>query len=218
MAARRGSFSAKRGHDPVDIITDAVKKLEEVIEGSGCTDNIVVLMVNPDIVACQYEWGAVMEAAFGGRTAEFTTTEPMSAKTRVSDMFGVPLEEPRLRAAACAIVNAVSAFLCISRKHHSCKRKCHAQCRVDLAKALAGKTLYCHPKMQVLSREMGNFIMDSPERADVILLNGDGLISPEGTRFFRESSFRGKLLLAGPSTAGVAALEKTGHFCPYGRG
>ena len=197
----------------MDIIIDAVRKLERAIEGTGCEESPVILRVDPDAVPCQYERGAVMDASFGGRTAEFTTSEPARATTRVSFMFGAALETTRLRAAACAIINVVSGFLCMSRKLRACKPECHGPCRAELIGLLAGKTAYCHAKMPALLRAPGSRITEAPESADVIILNGDGMISHEGDRLLTEYGGSKRLLLVGPSTAGVAAL-KNGAFLP----
>ncbi|MEN6609310.1 MAG: hypothetical protein ABFC24_00565 [Methanoregulaceae archaeon] len=202
----------------MDLICDAVNRLEKAVTGCGYEDGGVILEVNPERVPCQYERGAVMEATFGGMAAEFTTADPMRAATRVSFMFGAPLETAQLRAAASGIMNAVTGFLCMSRKLRACNRECHGACRAGLVAMLAGKTVYCHTKMPALLRETGAVITDDAEKADIILLNGDGMISPEGGEFFSGSSGKRNVLFLGPSTAGVATLEQADHFCPYGTG
>jgi len=199
-----------------DIIRDAVDRLEAAVTGCGYEDGGVILQVNPDAHPCQYERGAVMEAVFGGKTAEFTTGDPLRAATRLSFMFGAPLETLQLRATAAAIINAVTGFLCMSRKLRACKRECHGACRAELLSRISGKTVYCQTKMPVLLPGSGATITNDPEKADIILLNGDGLISPQGSEFFGDAAGTGTILCVGPSTAGVAALEKAEHFCPYG--
>lgn len=199
-----------------DIIRDAVNRLEEAVKGCGYEDGGVILQVNPDATPCQFERGAVMEAVFGGKAAEFTTNDPMRAATRLSFMFGAPLETHQLRATASAIINSVTGFLCMSRKLRACKKECHGACKGELIAQIAGKTVYCHTKMPALLQGSGVTVTEDPEKADIILLNGDGMISPQGSGFFLKASEGKQILCIGPSTAGVAALEKVDHFCPYG--
>jgi len=116
----------------MDILKDAVRRLEELTRGSGCEDGNIVLSVNPDRAVCQFEKGACMEAAFGGTTAEFITFEPTRGTTRLTFLFGAALERPAHRAAACAIINVMTGFLCISRTRLSCDPECHAACMRDL--------------------------------------------------------------------------------------
>jgi hypothetical protein len=201
----------------VDFIVETVRKLEETIMGSGCEDNAVILQVNPDAVPCQYERGAVMEAIFGGKTAEFVTAEPIQATTRVAFMFGAPLGQPNLRAAACAIINVVTGFLCISRTLHSCTQECHRACQANIGRIIGGKIVYCATGMPAAFRETGALPAGDPESAEVLLINGDGIISQEGGELIAMYSGKKLIFFLGPSTAGVAALRNLNHFCPYGR-
>ena len=41
-----------------------------------------------------------MVASFGGKTAEFVTDNPIRARTKISFMFGAPLDTPQTRSAA----------------------------------------------------------------------------------------------------------------------
>ncbi len=200
----------------MDIIVDTVNRLEQVVSGSGCEDGGVVLKPDPDKTPCQYDRGAMIESWFGGRTAEFTTSEPLYATTRVSYMFGAALETLQLRAAACAIVNVLCAFLCIIRIRHSCKKECHRPCLQELARFAKGRSVYCIPEIPAISRGTEFIVADCPEQADIILVNGNGVISPEGDRIVTEYRELKILVLLGPSTGGVAALQKIKHFCPYG--
>jgi hypothetical protein len=97
----------------MDILIAAVKKLEERVHNTGCEDGNIVLSVNPDAVPCQFENGALMEASFGGRKAQFVTSDPIRATTRIGFMFGAPLDKPAQRGAAGAIINVITGFLCI---------------------------------------------------------------------------------------------------------
>lgn len=78
----------------MDIVTDSVNRLEEMLKCSGCEETGVRLDVDPDAHNCQFERGACMTASFGGRTAEFVTDDPIRATTKISFMFGTPLEPP----------------------------------------------------------------------------------------------------------------------------
>jgi len=99
---------------------EAIKKLEKILEDSGCEDGIVSLSVNYDTDVCQYPRGVCMEAQFGGKSGWFVTNNPIRADTRISFMYGAPLNDPKQRGAAIAIINAVSAFFCLSRKYQAC--------------------------------------------------------------------------------------------------
>jgi hypothetical protein len=200
----------------MDIVIDAVNKLQEVLRHSGCEDGPVVLRIDPDEVYCQYEKGACMEACFGGRTAEFVTSDPVRATTKVGFMFGAPLDSPATRGAACAILNVVTAFLCMNHNIRACPAASHAPCRQDLKKRTGSGNIFCLGTMPAVERELGRFIVPEPESADIILINGEGIIAP-GTGETVEK-FRNKktILLIGPSTAGTAHLETIERFCPYG--
>ena len=84
-----------RWGDVMDIVADSVIRLEEIIHHSGCEETGVRLDVDPDAKTCQYERGACMIASFGGRSAEFVTDDPIRAMTKISFMFGAPLENAR---------------------------------------------------------------------------------------------------------------------------
>jgi hypothetical protein len=200
----------------MDIVIDAVKKLQDTLHHSGCEDGPVVLRVDPDVVPCQYEKGACMEAGFGGRTGEFVTFDPIRATTKIEFMFGAPLDTPATRGAACAVLNVVTAFLCLSRGVRACPMSCHTACRQELTKKLQTTRVYSIGPVLPAIQETGGFIVDNPDIADCILVNNEGLIA-EGTGDLIEKYRENKVvLLLGPSTAGIASLEKLERFCPYG--
>ena len=124
----------------MDIITESVKKIEALLEHGGCMDAGVLLDVDPDAVICQFERGASMSASFGGKSADFATYDPIRARTKVSFMFGAPLDTAPVRGAACAIINVVLGFLCMSRVLHSCPESCHVSCRDQMLQEIAGKS------------------------------------------------------------------------------
>jgi len=199
----------------MDILKDAVRKLEDLVRGSGCEDGNIVLSVNPDRTVCQFERGACMEAAFGGTTAEFITFEPTRGITRLTFLFGAALERPAHRAAACAIINVMTGFLCISRTKLSCDPECHAACRRDLIEKVGAMEVGgLHVPVNALARLPHH--ADIPGCGEVVLVGGEGLISPEAGALFG-GDHATEVLLVGPSTAGVARLEDLPHWCPYGK-
>ncbi|MCX6686040.1 MAG: hypothetical protein NTV10_05275 [Methanoregula sp.] len=200
----------------MDIVMDAVSKLKKVLHFSGCEEGPVVLQVNPDIVPCRFEKGACMEACFGGRTAEFMTFDPIHATTKLEFMFGVPLDTPVTRGAACAILNVATAFLCMSRNLRACPPACHDPCRQDLAKRLGGGRVFCAGAIPPVELGSGRYVAEDPESADIIVINGEGSIEPGTGDLIQKYGDSKKILLLGPSTAGIANLEKIERFCPYG--
>jgi len=200
----------------MDIVIDAVKKLQDTLRHSGCEDGPVVLRADPDIVSCQYEKGACMEAGFGGRTGEFVTFDPIRATTKSEFMFGAPLDTPATRGAACAVLNVVTAFLCMSRGVRACPVSCHPACRQELTARLRTTRVYSIGPFPPAMQETGGFIVNSPDFADCILVNNESLIAA-GTGDLIEKYRENKtVLLLGPSTAGIASLERLERFCPYG--
>lgn len=201
----------------MDIITDSVNRLQEHLEQCGCEDTGVRLDVDPDRVLCEYERGACMVATFGGRTAEFATDDPIRALTRISFMFGAPLETPNVRSAACAIINVATGFFCLSRVLHACPKALHTPCMAELAGELQGHRVYCAGTMPALGRLPGPEITTNVEEADTILINHEGLIAPETGDLVTTWSGKKRILFLGPSTAGVSRLQDREHWCPYGK-
>ena len=196
---------------------DAIERLETILADSGCEDGIVTLCVNYDADVCQYPKGVCMEGRFGGRSGQFVTGEPTRANTRISFMFGAPLKDLKQRAAAGAIVNAVSAFLCLTRKHQPCTPDCHAPCLAELSREVAGKRIYLLGPMPVLKRALAGQLVDSPEAADVFLVAGDGMATDAGVACIDAYREEKRMIFLGPSAAGVSGLICLEHWCPYGR-
>ena len=121
------------------LVKKAIQEFERRIEGSGCEEGIIALSVDPDCRPCQFDQGACMIASYGGRSAEFVTFEPTRAKTRISFMFGASVDTLATRAAACAILNAATGFLCMNRVLRSCSPGCHEPCLNKLKERLEGK-------------------------------------------------------------------------------
>lgn len=201
----------------MDIVVESVKKIEELAEHSGCAEAGVLLDVNPDTPICQFEQGAAMSAAFGGRSAVFTTFDPLRVRTKISFMFGALLDTPASRSAAVAIINAVLGFLCMSRVLHSCPVTSHTNCSEELVRELAGKRLFCIGSMGRSGSNVFSNIAKNPTEAEIILISGDGLIAEGTGDIFETYKNEKRIICIGPSTAGVARLSEIEHWCPYGR-
>lgn len=199
------------------LLHNTINRLEEILEDSGCEDGVVTLSTNYDVDICQYPRGICMEGLFGGKSGQFITNDPIRANTRISFMYGASLKDKRQRGAAIAIVNAVSAFLCLSRKHRPCTPDCHAPCLTDLSREIAEKRVYLLGPMPTLERALISQVVDSPEAADLILVAGDGMTSEEGITCIDEFLGKKRMIFLGPSTAGVSGLMNLEHWCPYGR-
>jgi hypothetical protein len=200
----------------MDLIIESVKKLETLIEHSGCYDTGVKLDVDPDAVNCWYEKGACMTAEFGGKRGVFITFDPIRACTKISFMFGAPLDTLQVRGAACAIINVSAGFFCLARTIRPCTGSSHAPCGVQLAAELAGKQVFIHGIIQSLGSLTGIQITTNLSDAEVILIAGEGLIAT-GTGDLIETYAKTKRIICiGPSTAGTARLNELEHWCPYG--
>lgn len=199
------------------IIEESVHLLEERVQGSGCEDGVVNLRVDPDSTKCPYEHGVCMVATFGGKSAEFVTCEPTRATTKLSFMFGATFENPGVRAAACAIINALTGFLCINRVNHACVPGSHQPCLVELKKKINCRKVFLAGSSPRLEMELQAFLVETIEDAEVIVVNGDGLVSGEGVRSVTFSYPGKEMIFIGPSTSGVAVLKKIPRWCPYGR-
>lgn len=200
----------------MDIIIDTVTKLESMMNDSGCEDSGVVLDVNTDTVICQFERGACMTASFGGRSADFITYDPIRAKTKISFMFGTPLDTPPVRGAAVAIVNVATGFFCLSRILHSCPESSHTECRRQLAQELGGKRIFLLSSMPAIETVFRSTIVKTPHDADVILINGEGIIEKGTGDIIRNNEETKRILCLGPSTAGIARLNQLELWCPFG--
>jgi len=200
----------------MDIIIETVKKLETMMKDSGCEDGGVVLDVNPDTVNCQFECGACMTASFGGRSADFITRNPIRAKTKISFMFGAPLDALPVRGAAAAIVNVVAGFFCLSRTLHSCPGSSHRDCQRQLLDELSGKKIFCYGIIPEIETIFGSANVTTPHDADIILINGEGMIEQGAGRMLMDYNATKRVLCLGPSTAGIARLNQLEHWCPFG--
>jgi hypothetical protein len=200
----------------MDLIIDTVKKLESMMKDSGCEDSGVVIDVRSNTVNCQFERGACMTASFGGRSADFITYDPIRANTKISFMFGTPLDTPPLRGAAVAIVNVATGFFCLSRVLHSCPESSHSECCRQLLTELGGKRIFCRGSMPAIDAALKSAIVKNPQDADVILMNGEGIIEKGSGDLIRTYKDTKRIICLGPSAAGVARLNQFELWCPFG--
>lgn len=200
----------------MDLIIESVNKIETMVKDSGCEDSGVILDVRTDTVNCQFERGACMTASFGGRSADFVTFDPIRAKTKISFMFGTPLDTPPVRGAAAAIVNVVAGFFCLSRILHSCPESSHKECHRQLLDELGGKRIFCIGNMPSVESAFRKTIVTNPQDADAIVINGEGIIDPAAGEIIQNVKDTKKILCLGPSTAGIARLDQLVHWCPFG--
>jgi hypothetical protein len=200
----------------MDIVIQAVKKLEAMLEHGGCTDSGVLLDVDPDAVNCQFEKGACMTATFGGKCGVFTTFDPIRARTKISFMFDAQLDTPPVRGAACAIINVAAGFFCLTRVLRPCKSLSHSPCMQNLAAEISGKQVSCIGSTTGFESRSGIHLTENLSQADVIIINGEGIIR-EGIGYVIEQYRSSKRIICiGPSTAGIARLYEIEHWCPYG--
>jgi len=200
----------------MNLIASAVAKLEETVKNSGCEEGSVSLTRNPKRPVCQYPRGVCVEACFGDRRGHVITPEPIEACTKVSFMFGAPLGSQVERTAACAIVNAVTAFFCINRRVNACEQYQHAMCRSELTAELAGARVYVAGDVRALPTGEGIVFTEDPGRADIVLVVGPGLVAQESLAAVEKALGKKRVICIGPSTAGVATLLDVEHWCPYG--
>jgi len=201
----------------MDIIVESVHKIETLLEHSGCAEGDVLLDVNPDAKNCQFEKGACMTASFGGRTADFVTFDPIRARTKISFMYGAPLDTPAPRGAATAIINVVMGFFCLSRILHACPESSHAPCLDELKREIRGKKIYCTGTIPLIEKESGGLVVSDPADADLILINGEGITLAETGNLLERYAGEKPVLCIGSSVSGVARLYEYRHWCPYGR-
>ena len=204
------------GRTGMDLIRTAIKRLESRLEGSGSEEGVVRIDTDPDRITCQYEKGACLRATYGGRSAEFVTMDPLTATTRIGFMFGAGLEKPNQRAAACAILNVVAGFFCISRVLKSCHPEAHRECLAAL-RCEIGNAPVCLIGMVPTAGEKFGHVVHNPDEAAVLLIVGDGLLQPGTGELIQQYRGLKRILFLSPSTGGVSALLGCEHWCPFGK-
>ncbi len=197
-------------------INSAVQALVPMMEECGIAESPVLLTPDYDLPRCAYEKGVPIQVIFGGRSAVFVANEIIKATTKASFMSNAPLKKASQRAAAAGILNAVTGFLCTTRKLHACRQEEHSECRAELATKILNKRIYCYGDMPDARKLAGSLLVNRPEDADVVLVTGDGLIGDDAGILSELS--KEKVLYLGPSTVGTAQLLHCEHFCPFGRG
>ena len=201
----------------MDLIVESVNKIERMLENCGCEEGDVILEQNPDVVNCQYERGACMVASFGGKTAEFVTDNPIHARTKISFMFGAPMDTPKTRSAAGSILNVVAGFFSLTRVQHACPAPAHSPCLDRLKEEIRGKKIFFVGDLPVTDNGLKQYFVNSPEDADLIMFNGDGIIGNNAGEIIDSFKTSKRIICLGPSTSGIARLNQIEHFCPFGR-
>lgn len=198
------------------LLEQSVAQLEEIVRDTGCDDGAVTLRRNPDATNCQYERGVCILACYGGRTGEFVTQDPVEATTKIAFMFGTALKSPQAKGAACAILNVLASFLCLARGVRACQERSHPACLAGLRQLLAGKRVFLMGGSPLLEGELDSLMTGDPDHADVILINNEGLVADGASEIVSRCRDRKEIICIGPSTAGVAGLQRFSRFCPYG--
>lgn len=199
------------------LVNEAVEKLLETIEGCGCEEGEVVLRRRPDAPRCQFEYGVIIEAIFGGRSGEVVTESPVQARTKISFMKGARLDEEKERTAALAIINVATSFLCIARKVHACPPACHSPCLSELKDALRGRRIASISAIHGIINGPTGLPATETGSADLLLVTAGDLVSKEKEKELEELMKTKRVLFLGPSLNGLCCLLNFEHWCPYGR-
>jgi hypothetical protein len=148
---------------------------------------------------------------------EIVTSYPLEAVTKISFMYGSPLNSPVQRSAACAIINALSYFMCFTRIARACEKSSHENCLNELKEEISGKKVYLNGNLPGLYDRIKDNVVDLVDSADIIIVSGDGFFDEDKLAITEENRGRKRLIFAGPTTAGICIMENLEHWCPYGR-
>jgi hypothetical protein len=77
--------------------------------------------------------------------------------------------------------------------------------------------MYCVGSIPYLEDRYRDNQVIEPSDAEVIIINGDGIIDPGTGTIIENNKATKRIICVGPSTAGVARLQELEHWCPYGR-
>ncbi|MDD3976785.1 hypothetical protein L1994_08280 [Methanomicrobium antiquum] len=201
----------------MNIISKAVKELETKIYGSGCDDGVVTFSKVQKPEKCQYLNGECIKASYGGKHVEIATSYPLELKTKVSFMYGQPLDSPVQRTAACAILNVLSYFMCFSRTARACGKDSHDACLKELKEIIGDKKVFLNGFTPEISNIVSENIAACPEDADIILVSGEGLFDDEKLNITEEFLTKKRVIFTGPETSGICTIENHEYFCPYAR-
>jgi hypothetical protein len=113
-------------------------------------------------------------------------------------------------------VNVATGFFCLSRVLHSCPKSSHTECCRQLLYELGGKRIFFRGSIPAIEAAFRRTIVKDPEDADVILINGEGIIEKGTGDIIQTYKNTKRIMYLGPSTAGVARLNQYELWCPFG--
>jgi len=194
------------------ILHEAVDNLKEISETMGIEDCDLIYRHLPENERCQFSQGDVMAVEFGGRIAECTTTNPFTAKMKLENLYGAPLQAPKTRAAAMGALNVVSAFLMLTRKSGQCNSVFAEDCLAELVTYCKEKKVYIiGSNIPEITKKTNNM-----DEADLILVNGESFLVETGLDEIEHARNMNKeMKLVGPNCHGIAALLHIPIWCPY---
>lgn len=201
----------------MNLFMRAAEALRARSEGTGVEDGDLEIVRNHDALVCPYERGVPLEAAYGGRVAQFVTGAPVEARVKVSMLFGAPLAGERERSAAGAVINAVAGFFGFARNLRGCRIEDRPPCLRQLVAKTADRPVRLIGQSPLLEHAFAGRIADSTDAAGVVLVLGHGLVTEAGLDEVEHAKPGTEVLMVGPSTGGTAALVDLPHWCPYGR-
>lgn len=201
----------------MNIFVRAADALRCRIEGTGAEDGAIEIARNHDALVCPYERGVPLEAAYGGRVAQFVTGAPVEARVKVAMLFGAPLAGEHERSAAGAVINAVTGFFGFTRNLRGCAIEDRPPCLRELVAKTTGRSVRLVGSSPLLEHAFAGRIADEAEDAGVMIVLGHGLVTDAGLDAVDRARPGTETLMVGPSTGGMAALVDLPHWCPYGR-
>ncbi|UUX93554.1 hypothetical protein [Methanoplanus endosymbiosus] len=201
----------------MNIIEEAVKKLEENIFGSGCDDGVAAVSIKTDGRICPFSTGKCLGSTYGGKSVYMTTEYPFEVKTKISFMYNSELNNCLKRAAACALVNSMTNFMCFIRLSSPCDEGMESECLCKLKEIIGDKKVFLNGNMPFLKEKLISQVVASPEESDLIIISPDGIISDSGIEITDRFRDEKEMLFTGPGTAGICNILNLNHFCPFGR-
>jgi hypothetical protein len=144
------------------------------------------------------------------------TYDPVEATTKVSFLFDATLTNNTAKSAACAVLNVLSSFLCISRRVRACPVSEHQACLANLKERISGKRLFLLGECPVIAREFGSIITQDPAGAEILIINNQGVLNNDAAAIVEQFRDKKEIICLGPSTAGIAGFLRIGRFCPHG--
>lgn len=201
----------------MNLFARAAEVLRTRIEGTGAEDGAIEIARNHDALVCPYERGVPLEAAYGGRIAQFVTGAPVEARVKVSMLFGAPLAGEQERSAAGALINAVAGFFGFARNLRGCAIEDRPPCLRQLVAKAADRTVRLVGQSPLLEHAFSGRLADRADNAGVVIVLGHGLVTDAGLGEVEHAAPCTEILMVGPSTGGTAALLDLPHWCPYGR-